>query len=759
MLNKAKNVFLLVALYIGTSPHFASGAPPAPNGAHPRLFLDGITLQAWQTQVNVSGSVIRRAVDTCTDVQTNPGAHSGGGFAGFDFVGSLLQCLITYKATGSAGAKAAAFKYFDALLDDKDAVDDNLGGDTVVQHDTGYFVRSFAPYSALAYDWLHDEPEMTPALRTKALGRFKAWTEWYRSSGYSNDKPGTNYHAGWVFAATLIAVAEAGDAGADGEALWSYVVDTVWGSHMARALDTGGVLRDGEWLEGWQYGPLSVAEYAVAARALRERGITAPGLDSWLSSVLLRFDYAMLPGRNLHFIVGDNQATTPYSPIAQVMLSGIIAGAGNSTPKAQSRGLMLHVGSQYDPDLFGALAAATSGPAEDVSAGLPTTFTAAVAGNYYVRSGWDAQASYAAFQCGAQLVPDHTGHKATNFVFSRGTDDLVIDSQPYGAETLAANAVAVDFGRSPSEYSPFQSPWNQATHLDWTVQSTSGVSIARCNYRDAFRVTWEPTSTVQAAMRDFLFVPHGNNASVVLIDRVRVENPAHQAHLRFRSPGKFEPLGDRFVSAIGGSRLVLQIYATPAANPIVDTLVAQSYCDRHDAVCQLTGSRVIPASQVRLSVPQASKTIITVLDGTSTATTPTPATVLSGPNYTGVSLYRDNERVVVIASAAVVDTPPPSLAYDVEANGGLHVVLDSPANGAALTQVSAVSSAVGCRVTVTPATGSAGFAARPLMFRLTPTCAVVSEGTSVQIDPQARDQLAPHAPSNVAALWTNGSDR
>ena len=58
-----------------------------------------------------------------------------------------------------------------AVLDDYQDVGDGLGGDTVVTHDTGYAMRTFAPYSALAYDWLHDAPGVTESLRARSRSR------------------------------------------------------------------------------------------------------------------------------------------------------------------------------------------------------------------------------------------------------------------------------------------------------------------------------------------------------------------------------------------------------------------------------------------------------------------------------------------------------------------------------------------------------------------------------------------------------------
>ena len=105
---------------------------------------------------------------------------------------------------------------------------------------------------------------MTEALRARARERFKAWTDWYLASGYRARSPGTNYNAGWVYAATLIAIAQGGEAGADGEQLWRLVSGTLLQKDLLPALQRG-VLRGGDWSEGWQYGPLSVASYSTGA--------------------------------------------------------------------------------------------------------------------------------------------------------------------------------------------------------------------------------------------------------------------------------------------------------------------------------------------------------------------------------------------------------------------------------------------------------------------------------------------------------------
>jgi hypothetical protein len=123
---------------------------------------------------------------------------------------------------------------------------------------------------------------------------------------------------------------------------------------------------------------------------------------------------------------------------------------------------------------------------------------------------------------------------------------------------------------------------------------------------------------------------------------------------------------------------------------------------------------------------------------------------LSGSGYAGVTLFRDDQRVVVVAADQVVPSPPPSLTYDVEASGALHVVLDAPVNATGFSNVNAVASGMGCRVTITPAAGNGGFAAKPLLFNLSPDCTPQAQSTQVPI--KAADSIAPQAPTNLAVL-------
>src|ERR1043165_3994402 len=145
-----------------------------------------------------------------------------------------------------------------------------------VRHDTGYPMRWYAPFLALTYDWLHDAPGVDAGLLSHTRFCFKAWVDYYTSDGYMHDVPGANYGAGYVAGKTLIAVAEAGEDGATSDGYWTAAVDEVFGKMLVGKGLAGskgavgspaGVMVGGGWAEGWQYGPLSGPESALAARA------------------------------------------------------------------------------------------------------------------------------------------------------------------------------------------------------------------------------------------------------------------------------------------------------------------------------------------------------------------------------------------------------------------------------------------------------------------------------------------------------------
>ncbi|MEO6417864.1 MAG: hypothetical protein ABIP39_00555, partial [Polyangiaceae bacterium] len=148
-----------------------------------------------KTNSGNASSQAARVIAKCDDVVARPGEYTSAVYQGEVWAYAAASCGLAWQLTGKASHAAAGLRMFNALLDDYNNVGDGAGGDGVVQHDTGYAMRFFAPYAALAYDWLHDAPGFAPVL-PHARARFKAWVDWYTANGYLKGVAGSNYQAG-----------------------------------------------------------------------------------------------------------------------------------------------------------------------------------------------------------------------------------------------------------------------------------------------------------------------------------------------------------------------------------------------------------------------------------------------------------------------------------------------------------------------------------------------------------------------------------
>lgn len=718
----------VLATLVATSA--AHAAAPAPSGAHPRIWLTPDTVAGLKAQSQVPGSAVARGAQRCLKARQNPDDYSTGGWQGFEFVFTLSGCLISYKASGSPDDLATAIKYWNVLLDDYQTVGDGAGGDDVVTHDTGYAMRTFAAYAALGYDWLHDAPGVTESLRAHARSRFDAWMQFYSSTGYLKDMPGANYQAGYLYAATLIAIAEAGEAGAAGDSHWATVRDIIWGKDMAKALAPGGVLDGGDWPEGWQYGSLSVIEYSLAARALAENGAPVPGIDAWANSLALRYQYALTPKTQQTFVAGDADNSSPnLSPPAGPLVA-VLAGSASDSHKAWARKLKAELSVSDENALFDALADATTGASEAFPETNSVNYLARGAGNWYVRSAWSDSAIWGVFQCAPRLVDDHQHNDAGNFVITRGGDDVVVDPSPYGSlSTLTGNAPAVDSDILPNEYSPSQAGWGTETSLQFAKQTLSGVAVARCDYADRFHFQQTP-SDVPHALRDYVLIPSGGNATAVIVDRVFTGDPGRSLHLRVRTPGSLALAGDVATATVGSSSLAIRkLYASNSAANTREMPHGPECWDTDQGKCD--ASRLPSGTEYRIDVTGPEAFSIHVID-TAAAGTPVPASqLLSGPGYRGALIDREASHVAVITNDAVDGSAGASLGYRVPASASTtHVVFDAPSGEEGRSDVSAELDGSDCVVTITPHAGaSGGFDARPLVMSLSTSCGLTEEGS------------------------------
>ncbi len=704
-----------------TSAHASS----APTGAHPRLFLDPETVTALKAAAAVDGGPVAEAVAMCDDVIARPAEYAAGGYQGFNFADSLQACLIAYVVRGNPADAATAVKYWKALLDDYVTIGDGAGGDEVVRHDGGYAMRVFGPNAAIAYDWLHDAPGVDDALRAHARARFKAWTDWYIASGYHRDQPGGNYHAGYAFATAMIAIAEGGEAGADGDKLWIKAADEIFGKDIAGAIAPGGVMEGGDWIEGWQYGALSVAEYALSARALRDNGAPLEGFAAWEAAMVARHVYAIVPDGSTAYIGGDSDTETPHVKLGALAAYAVLLDAAPMQAKQWAADVIsTHQLGESAFFLFSSLAQARTPTPTPFPADAPTSYYAPGSRTMYARSDWSPTATWFVSQCAPQRGFDHMFDEAGGFVLTRGADHVLVDPTPYGSlSSLNGNAPTVASPQLPATYQPSQGFWGTEATVDfrWHRQTQSGVVAARCDYTGAFRFQ-DTESDIPSAIRDFVLVPYGNgDATLVLIDDIVGSDTSRPMLLQLRSLGTFTGGGSEVARAtVGGSDVIVQSAFATAGTANVDTPpVGDCYSGNRG---QCVTAR-FPVGEWKLQVPATHAQAVTVIDALAKGGTVAAATTSSGDGWRATELDRSGHLAVI-----AVDPGRATITYT--ARPGRHVVVGAPASATGRAEVTAVAASGGaCAVTVSPHSGTDGLDARPAIFAVANDCAIVEDDT------------------------------
>lgn len=706
----------------------AWAAPPEPSGPHPRMLLDAKLRTAWRAAAGAGGP-ITGALALCDEDRTRRD-HDGALYMGAEWAKMLQACLIAWAATDKPEYLASSLKYFTALLDDLDQIGDGKGGDKAASRDSGYPIRNLGPFTALAYDWLHDAPGMTPRLRAHARQRWAAWLGWFKDKGYHPRDPGSNYQAGYLLAATMIAVAQGGEAAEEsGPDLWKFVAGELWAKDMAKALAPGGALDGGDWNEGWQYGPRSVASYALAARIARAHGVAVDGIAPWLASVLRRYVYALTPSDRL-WAGGDFDNEQAHMPPQVLALDAVALGDASPDDRRWARGELQRLKlTDKESLLFDALATVGDPPAPVPREAWPTWYVAAATATLFSRTSWDEHAVWFVAACAQTAGLDHRSPNAGNFVLSRGAADLIVDPSPYGSlSTLTGNAPTVVSKHLPPNYIPSQGAWSEDIAWVWATKSRSGVTAARCDYADAYRFQ-ERKSDIPQALRDFVLLPSasGRDASLVVVDRATTGDADRKMYLRFRVPGELaiDKTGTA-TATIKGARVTIS--GTPGATV---GRTALKDCFKEGTKRGNCDAARFPVTDYRVEIPGPAPRAVHVIEATDAGGGATHAAI-SGDGWTGVRLAGTRDAVVVWPNQ-----PGGALAYrapkGTAGKAVTHVVLDAPATGGTAT-LAARPDGDACAVTVTP---GGPLSATPVIATLDAACAVMPDpaepsGTSAE---------------------------
>ena len=752
-----------------TDPETTGEPPTSP---HPRLFMDPDLRSAYAAAAAVPGSAAAGLVAACEDALANPDDYtSRGGSDGDTWPGTAVRCAFAYMATNEQPFLDAALKYWRAALDDDQDLGDGLGcksgvspdwqswnGDPpappiilTVTHDTGYPIRWYGPDIALTYDWLYDAPGVDDALREQTRACLTAWVDYYSERGYHHDEPGANYNAGFVISKALAAIAIGEDGGADGH-LWTETTQQLFPELMvgdglagsdAGVGEAAGVLVGGDWAEGWQYGPLSVLEYSVAARALAEHGAPQPALAAWTDSLALRIYHGTVPDLSGNWVGGDYDDPEVFGPANVNVVDAVLAGLSTDASAGFAASLKQQQSSGPGYYFYNALAEARAVTPVDYRSTNPTRwYLARGTRAIYALSSWQPDALWSVFSSAPAVVSDHQHLSASNFVLNRGSDPLIVDASNYGEfNSLATNALTADASVAQDDYGKTQTPWSEA-ELRWARGTTDAVYAARSDIADAFIFSDTP-SDISYAHREWVFLPEGE---VVTIDRVHTIDAAHPMYVGFHTNtggGGLQLNGDTATGSAGASKLAIhKVFASSGAPQISAPEVGE--CSLNcNYPCGSCDAARFPVDKYSLEVAGPWAVAVHVIDALAGDEAPAKAASLNDDTIDpmpkqnaavlGAAVTRGAQTTYVVASSAQDGASPAMLSYGVPGSAAArHVVFDAPEGPGG---TSSVSTAVkNGRCTITIAAGD-GFVGRPLIFTVTSAAEGCKAADSADLPP------------------------
>jgi hypothetical protein len=537
----------------------------AAESKHPRILFVPETVARLRAAAKANSPMWQTFSQRC-GIYRNEQDKSGGylGLQWGDAIGTLVTC---YYATGDKSYRDRAIKYVRALLDDKQRVGDGEGGDKVVRGNSGYPIRAFGVYAALAYDWLHDEPGMEE-LRPLIIERLDAWLGWYIESGYLNDSPYSNYFWGYFTALAMAGLAT------DGEAEQS----AAWLAKMRELLDGKIIpgfharLKGGEWAEGWQYGQLVAMEVALVVDALR----TATGADysvrfPWLVEIVDAYLHRMRPDRTSVYGNGT-QAVVPPPPDPSGLASALLV-LDWANPEAAAKGRFLV--RRLSPKLgnerqwFSFVADRPDGKEVDPRSPDKLSYHLAGPGQTFLRSSWKENAVWVAFQAGPRVAIDHQHNDQGHFEIWRGRDALISDfAEEHGYATINHNSILIDDGGKVVRYAPNQSVYGvKSSTLRWHDGGDAAVMVG--DLTDS----WDPKCVLRGCseravtkvVRTLVYL----RPNVVVTDDV-VELTEDETRVAWAAHVTSAPevVGGRASAVVGGSRVDVHAIAPDGARVV-----------------------------------------------------------------------------------------------------------------------------------------------------------------------------------------------
>jgi MYXO-CTERM domain-containing protein len=713
-------------------------------------------IDGYAKNAGTSGSAAAKLVSACDDAIAKPSDYIMRGTADSDvWPAAAMSCAFAYRITQDSKYLAPALSYFRASLEDDQKLGDKAGcvagvstnwqswdGNPpappvilTITHDTDYPMRWYGPDVALVYDWLSGVSGVDSALLAQARTCLGAWSDFYTKNGYHHDQAGANYNAGFIIGKTLTAIALGNDGGGDGH-LWNEIVDDQFqqllvGEGLSGASGNigspAGAMVGGDWAEGWQYGPLSVLEYAVAARALEENGAMQPEMDAWTNSLLVRYVHGTVPSLDGQWVGGDFDDEQVYQSPAVNELDAVLAGPSSDEAAAYAAQMKQKQSLDGGSYFYNALAELRAVTPLDFTSQMPAPalwYVARGTRALYARTSWDSSAFWSVFTGAPRVVDDHEHYSASNFVFSRGADHLIVDPSNYGeVDTFETNALSADSDVLKGDYADTQTPWS-AAELVWARGTKDAVYAARSDFAKAFNFADTP-SDIPYAHREWVMLPEGE---IVTIDRVHTKDAAHNTYLGFHvnsgGGGKLKLSGATATATIGGSAVAIHAVKLSGGTAQITEPEVGSCSLSCSYPCGKCDAARFAVDKYSLKIPGPFAVAIHVIDGLGTGEAEAIVGSLNDDNYDpapkqnagviGAAVFRSTKQTYVVASSAMDGASAQTMSYGVPGDSASRqIVFDAPedANG----QSTVTASAPNGRCVLSISAGP-GFAGHPLMF-------------------------------------------
>jgi hypothetical protein len=500
------------------------------------------------------------------------------GYEAWDWANATLDLALYHAVTRRPDYARAAIRYFRALLDDHVQVGDGAGGDAVVHHDDGYSIRTRGCLGAIAYDWLHDVPGMTPELRSHAVDRFMAWTTWFSENGYNREEPIANYYMGWFGAVAFGGIAADGDD--PRAALLLRLAARMFNVEVVPAYRKK--LAGGDFPEGWQYGDLVGSVLAIFADAEARAATNGPTGRSpfdelpWLRESPTYRMHALWPDGTHTFDTGDWSDKPAVSPTHMLLTLGMVLPPIDAAGR-RARSLARSLRDPHEEwRWLAALGDDPSRVAEDIHAG-PMSYLSPGTASVTARTDWSPDAIWTAM-ASAPSLSDHQHLDAGHFEIVRGADALVIDAGGYGSySSLSHNVIAVDDGKDNDNYSPNQGTWSDSARIA-RFEDSGRFVYALADYASAYNPAGYPADhpqrSVARAEREIVLSRSrvsGNvgSARVIVYDRITLTKPSYGVTFLLHGGAAPESAVDGVRFVVGKSSATVTTLVPAAVGPVL----------------------------------------------------------------------------------------------------------------------------------------------------------------------------------------------